>query len=150
MTDVTPPPAAPKPIRIPPIVTMESKEFWEAADREELIGQAVDKIRAVTGLTAQIAEFVTITGDLTNRQERLPLKIQSASVSWGQFEQVFYGGALIVAVVLSQLAARARARGAARAGPRHRPRHPPHRPDRRRQDPGRVDRKSTRLNSSHT
>ena len=38
MTDVTPPPAAPKPIRIPPIVTMESKEFWEAADREEFIG----------------------------------------------------------------------------------------------------------------
>jgi len=37
-------------------------------------------------------DFVTITGDLTNRQERLPLKIQSASVSWGQFEQVFFGG----------------------------------------------------------
>ena len=37
-------------------------------------------------------DFVTITGDLTNRQERLPLKIQSASLSWGQFEQVYFGG----------------------------------------------------------
>jgi hypothetical protein len=37
-------------------------------------------------------DFVTITGDLTNRQERLPLKIQSASTSWRQFEQVFYDG----------------------------------------------------------
>jgi hypothetical protein len=37
-------------------------------------------------------DFVAITGDLTNRQERLPLKIQSASVSWGQFEPVFFGG----------------------------------------------------------
>ncbi len=37
-------------------------------------------------------DFVTITGDLTNRQERLPLKIQSASVSWAQLEPVFFGG----------------------------------------------------------
>ena len=36
--------------------------------------------------------FVTITGDLTNRQERLPLKIQSASVSWAQFAGVFLDG----------------------------------------------------------
>ena len=37
-------------------------------------------------------DFVTITGDLTNRQERLPLKIQSASASWAQFEPVFFSG----------------------------------------------------------
>lgn len=37
-------------------------------------------------------DFVVITGDLTNRQERLPLRIQSASVSWLQFEQIFFGG----------------------------------------------------------
>jgi hypothetical protein len=37
-------------------------------------------------------DFVTITGDLTNRQERLPLKIQSASASWAQFEPIFFGG----------------------------------------------------------
>lgn len=37
-------------------------------------------------------DFVTITGDLTNRQERLPLKIQSAATSWAQFENVFIGG----------------------------------------------------------
>lgn len=37
-------------------------------------------------------DFVTITGDLTNRQDRLPLKIQSASTSWAQFESVFFGG----------------------------------------------------------
>ena len=37
-------------------------------------------------------DFVTITGDLTNRQERLPLKIQSAAASWAQFEPVFFGG----------------------------------------------------------
>ena len=32
-------PAPAKPIRLPPIVTMESKEFWEAADKEQFIGQ---------------------------------------------------------------------------------------------------------------
>ena len=37
-------------------------------------------------------DFVAITGDLTNRQERLPLKIQSASASWAQFEPIFFGG----------------------------------------------------------
>lgn len=37
-------------------------------------------------------EFVTITGDITNRQERLPLKIQSSAESWAQFEPVFFGG----------------------------------------------------------
>jgi len=37
----TPPaaPAAPKPTRIAPIVTLDAKTFWEAADREEFIGQ---------------------------------------------------------------------------------------------------------------
>lgn len=44
------------------------------------------------GRTVGTIDFVTITGDLTNRQERLPLKIQSASVSWAQFESVFFGG----------------------------------------------------------
>jgi hypothetical protein len=37
-------------------------------------------------------DFVVITGDLTNRQELYPLHIQSASVSWGQFESGFIGG----------------------------------------------------------
>ncbi len=37
-------------------------------------------------------DFVTITGDITNRQDRLPLRIQSAAVSWAQFETVFSGG----------------------------------------------------------
>lgn len=30
---------APKPIRIPPIVTPDSKFFWDACDREEFVGQ---------------------------------------------------------------------------------------------------------------
>jgi hypothetical protein len=30
---------APKPTRIAPIVTPDAKSFWEAADREEFIGQ---------------------------------------------------------------------------------------------------------------
>lgn len=32
-------PEAPKPTRIPPIVTTDAKSFWDAADREEFIGQ---------------------------------------------------------------------------------------------------------------
>ncbi|MDP3859773.1 MAG: Zn-ribbon domain-containing OB-fold protein [Stagnimonas sp.] len=32
-------PAAPKPIRIAPIVTPDAKTFWDACDREEFIGQ---------------------------------------------------------------------------------------------------------------
>ena len=32
-------PAAPKPTRIAPIVTTDAKSFWEAADREEFVGQ---------------------------------------------------------------------------------------------------------------
>jgi uncharacterized OB-fold protein len=32
-------PAAPKPIRLAPIVTPDAKDFWEAADREEFIGE---------------------------------------------------------------------------------------------------------------
>lgn len=39
MTDPTTPPAAPKPIRIPPIVTTDAKFFWDAADRGEFVGQ---------------------------------------------------------------------------------------------------------------
>lgn len=39
-TDAAPAaPAAPKPTRIAPIVTLDAKTFWEAADREEFIGQ---------------------------------------------------------------------------------------------------------------
>ncbi len=38
-TQPSTPPAAPKPIRIAPIVTPDAKSFWEAADREEFIGQ---------------------------------------------------------------------------------------------------------------
>jgi hypothetical protein len=34
-------------------------------------------------------DFVIITGDFANRQELYPLRIQSASVSWGQFEDGF-------------------------------------------------------------
>lgn len=41
-------------------------------------------------------DFVTITGDLTNRQERLPVRIQSAGESWAQFERVFFGGLKLV------------------------------------------------------
>lgn len=37
-------------------------------------------------------DFTIITGDLTNRQERVPLKIQSATASWKQFSAVFDGG----------------------------------------------------------
>ena len=37
-------------------------------------------------------DFVIITGDITNRQERLPLKIQSSAESWAQFEPIFFGG----------------------------------------------------------
>jgi uncharacterized OB-fold protein len=33
------PPPEPKPTRIAPIVTPDAKTFWEAADREEFIGQ---------------------------------------------------------------------------------------------------------------
>ncbi len=39
MTTPTTPPAAPKPTRIAPIVTLDAKSFWDAADREEFIGQ---------------------------------------------------------------------------------------------------------------
>ena len=34
-------------------------------------------------------DFVVITGDIANRQELYPIHIQSASVSWGQFEDTF-------------------------------------------------------------
>lgn len=37
-------------------------------------------------------DFVVITGDLTNRQELYPLRIQSASESWAQFERGFLKG----------------------------------------------------------
>lgn len=41
MTTPTTPdaPAAPKPIRMPPIVTPDAKFFWDACDREEFVGQ---------------------------------------------------------------------------------------------------------------
>jgi hypothetical protein len=42
-------------------------------------------------------DFVVITGDLTNRQELYPIHIQSASVSWGQFESGFIGGLALTA-----------------------------------------------------
>ncbi|HSV80645.1 MAG TPA: Zn-ribbon domain-containing OB-fold protein [Ramlibacter sp.] len=32
-------PAAPKPTRIPPIVTLDAKSFWEGADQEQFLGQ---------------------------------------------------------------------------------------------------------------
>ncbi|MGH8455510.1 MAG: Zn-ribbon domain-containing OB-fold protein [Stenotrophobium sp.] len=38
-TDTAASPAAPKPIRIAPIVTPDAKFFWEGADREEFLGQ---------------------------------------------------------------------------------------------------------------
>ena len=34
-------------------------------------------------------EFAIITGDIANRQELYPIHIQSAAVSWGQFEETF-------------------------------------------------------------
>ena len=34
-------------------------------------------------------DFVVVTGDISNRQERYPLPIQSATVSWQQFEEGF-------------------------------------------------------------
>lgn len=34
-------------------------------------------------------EFAIITGDITNRQELYPIRIQSAAVSWAQFEETF-------------------------------------------------------------
>ena len=37
-------------------------------------------------------DFVVITGDLANRQELYPLPIQSATVSWGQFEACYIDG----------------------------------------------------------
>jgi uncharacterized OB-fold protein len=37
MTETTPPPA--KPTRIAPIVTLDAKSFWDAADKEQFIGQ---------------------------------------------------------------------------------------------------------------
>lgn len=37
-------------------------------------------------------DFGVITGDLTNRQELYPLKIQSASISWGQFAACYLDG----------------------------------------------------------
>ncbi|HEY0975510.1 MAG TPA: Zn-ribbon domain-containing OB-fold protein [Solimonas sp.] len=38
-TDTPAAPAAPKPTRIAPIVTLDAKSFWEAADQEKFIGQ---------------------------------------------------------------------------------------------------------------
>jgi hypothetical protein len=37
-------------------------------------------------------DFTIITGDLSNRQELYPIRIQAASVSWGQFEDGFIRG----------------------------------------------------------
>ncbi len=37
-------------------------------------------------------DFVVITGDLTNRQELYPIKIQSAATSWAQFEACYVDG----------------------------------------------------------
>ncbi|MCX6953290.1 MAG: metallophosphoesterase [Verrucomicrobia bacterium] len=81
-------------------------KFRGAANVESrVVGAAL--VEAVNGLPAAVlpddgglragravgpVDFVTITGDLTNRQERLPLKIQSAATSWAQFEPVFFGG----------------------------------------------------------
>ena len=39
MTTETPAATAPKPTRIPPVVTTDAKFFWEGADREEFLGQ---------------------------------------------------------------------------------------------------------------
>ncbi len=38
-TDTPAAPAAPKPTRIAPIVTLDAKSFWDAADQEKFIGQ---------------------------------------------------------------------------------------------------------------
>jgi len=37
-------------------------------------------------------DFTVITGDLTNRQELYPIKIQSAQASWKEFEQCYLNG----------------------------------------------------------
>lgn len=37
-------------------------------------------------------DFVAITGDLASRQELYPIHIQSAAVSWGQFESTYING----------------------------------------------------------
>jgi uncharacterized OB-fold protein len=42
MTTTTPPATPPKPIRLAPIVTLDAKFFWDAADREEFLGQKCD------------------------------------------------------------------------------------------------------------
>ena len=41
MSNDTPaaPPAAPKPTRIAPIITLDAKFFWDAADKEQFLGQ---------------------------------------------------------------------------------------------------------------
>jgi uncharacterized protein len=39
MSTTDTPAAAPKPIRMPPIVTPDAKFFWDACDREEFVGQ---------------------------------------------------------------------------------------------------------------
>jgi len=38
-TDSATPPAAPKPTRIAPIVTLDAKFFWDGADQEQFLGQ---------------------------------------------------------------------------------------------------------------
>ena len=41
------------------------------------------------GQTVGPVAFVVVTGDIANRQELYPLHIQSATISWGQFEEGF-------------------------------------------------------------
>jgi 3',5'-cyclic AMP phosphodiesterase CpdA len=41
------------------------------------------------GQVVGAVEFVAVTGDIANRQEAVPLRIQPAAASWAQFEQSF-------------------------------------------------------------
>lgn len=41
------------------------------------------------GAAVGTLDFVVVTGDIANRQELLPLRIQPAAVSWAQFEETF-------------------------------------------------------------
>ncbi|MSU66612.1 MAG: metallophosphoesterase [Opitutus sp.] len=48
------------------------------------------------GQTVGAIDFVAITGDIANRQEAVPIQIQSAAVSWHQFTHDFVNGLTII------------------------------------------------------
>lgn len=71
------PPAAPKPIRIAPIVTTDAKSFWDACDREEFIGQKCGDCQKFTFPPRPMCPYCH-----SLRREEVPLAGTGKVVSW--------------------------------------------------------------------